>query len=264
VRPQPGARPARGDPKGFFMRRFAVTTALLTGLLGLPAGAEMTADERDALRAEIRAYLVENPEVLVEAMEVLQNREAQAELERDALLVQSKAADIFASPSDWVGGNLQGDITLVEFMDYRCSYCRKAHDEVKELVASDGNIRYVIKEFPILGEASLLSSQFAIAVRLLHGDDAYKAAHDALITLRGEPTADTLGRLAGELGLDPAPILEKMGADEVKAIITANHVLADTMQISGTPTFVLKDQMLRGYVPLEDMRGIVAEARTEG
>lgn len=244
--------------------RLAATTALLTGLLALPVAAEMTTEERDALRAEIRAYLVENPEVLVEAMAVLQEREALAELERDAMLVQSNASDIFASPSDWVGGNLQGDITLVEFMDYRCSYCRKAHDEVKELVSSDGNIRYVIKEFPILGEASLASSQFAIAVRLLHGDDAYKAAHDALITLRGEPTAETLGRLATDLGHDPAPILEKMGAEEVMAIISANHALADGMQISGTPTFVLKDQMLRGYVPLEDMRGIVAKARTEG
>jgi protein-disulfide isomerase len=243
------------------MRRLAATTALVTGLLSLPVAAEMTAEERADLRAEIRAYLVENPEVLVEAMDVLQAREAAAETLRDANLIQASASDIFASPSDWVGGNLEGDITLVEFMDYRCGYCRKAHDEVKELVESDGNIRYVIKEFPILGEASLASSQFAIAVRLLHGDDAYKAAHDALITLRGEPTADTLGRLATELGHDPEPILAKMATDEVLAVISANHALADGMEISGTPTFILNDQMLRGYVPLEDMRTLVAEAR---
>lgn len=246
------------------MRRLAATAAVISALIAPPVLAEMTADERDALRDEIRAYLLENPGVLVEAMDVLQERETAAAVERDALLVQTRASDIFASPSDWVGGNLQGDITLVEFMDYRCSYCRKAHEEVKELVESDGNIRYVIKEFPILGEASLVSSQFAIAVRLLHGDDAYKAAHNALITLRGEPTAEALGRLAADLGHDPAPILEKMGTDEVIAIISANHALADGMEISGTPTFVLKDQMLRGYVPLEEMRNIVAEARKEG
>jgi protein-disulfide isomerase len=246
------------------MRRLLATAALMTALMAPPVLAEMTAEERAALRDEIRAYLIENPEVLVEAMDVLQQREELAALERDSQLVQTRASDIFASPTDWVGGNLQGDITLVEFMDYRCSYCRKAHEEVQELVESDGNIRYVIKEFPILGEASLVSSQFAIAVRLLHGDDAYKAAHNALITLRGEPTAETLGRLATDLGHDPAPILEKMGAEEVIAIISANHALADGMEISGTPTFVLKDQMLRGYVPLEDMRSIVAEARKEG
>lgn len=246
------------------MRRLLATAALMTALMAPPVLAEMTAEERTALRDEIRAYLIENPEVLVEAMDVLQQREELAALERNSQLVQTRASDIFASPTDWVGGNLQGDITLVEFMDYRCSYCRKAHEEVQELVASDGNIRYVIKEFPILGEASLISSQFAIAVRLLHGDDAYKAAHNALITLRGEPSAETLGRLATDLGHDPAPILEKMGAEEVLAIIRTNHALADGMEISGTPTFVLKDQMLRGYVPLEDMRTIVAEARKKG
>jgi protein-disulfide isomerase len=246
------------------LRCLAVTAALTTACLALPLRAEMTAEDRDALRAEIRAYLIENPEVLVEALDVLQAREDAAALERDAQLIQTRASDIFASPADWVGGNPDGDITLVEFMDYRCSYCRKAHDEVRELVTSDGNIRYVVKEFPILGEGSLLSSQFAIAVRLLHGDAAYKAAHDALIALRGEPTAETLARLATELGHEPAPLLERMGTQEVRAIITANHALAETMEISGTPTFVLKDQMLRGYVPLEDMRGIVAEARSEG
>jgi protein-disulfide isomerase len=253
----PSAATRKDNP----MRRLAATASLFAAFLASSASAEMTAGERAALHEEFRAYLMENPEVIIEAMSVLEEREAKAALERDALLIQTQASDIFASPTDWVGGNLQGDITLVEFMDYRCAYCRKAHDEVQELVRSDGNIRYVIKEFPILGEASLLSSQFALAVRMLHGDDAYKAAHDALIDLRGEPSAETLGRLATELGHDPAPILAEMGSDEIRAILTANHALADRMEISGTPTFVLKDQMLRGYVPLMDMRAIVAEAR---
>ncbi len=256
------------------MRRLAalgIMTSLVVSLATL-AHAEgagtpptnMTPEERDALRAEVRAYLLENPEVLVEAMDILQAREETASADRDKLLLQTKAAEIFSSPTDWVGGNLNGDVTLVEFMDYRCGYCRKAHDEVQTLVQTDGNIRYVIKEFPILGEGSLVSSQFAISVRLLHGDVAYKAAHDALIALRGDPTPETLGRLATDLGLDPAPILAKMPTDEVMAIISANHALADTMQISGTPTFVMKDIMLRGYVPLVGMQQILAEVRQDG
>jgi protein-disulfide isomerase len=249
--------------------RPALPAILALGLaLALPAPAALaeeaalSAEERAALRAEIRAYLLENPEVLIEAMDILQAREETAAIERDALLVQAQSDSIFSSPADWVGGNPEGDITLVEFMDYRCGYCRKAHAEVAELVESDGNIRYVIKEFPILGEASILSSQFAIAVRLLHGDDAYKAAHNALIGLRGEPTPETLGRLASDLGHDPAPIMAKMETDEVLQIIRANHALADEMEISGTPTFVLKDTMLRGYVPLDGMREIVADLRS--
>jgi protein-disulfide isomerase len=256
------------------MRRvaaFGILTSLAVSL-ALSAQAEtastpasdMTAEERAALRAEIRAYLLENPEVLVEAMDILQAREETASIERDKMLVQTKAVELFSSPADWVGGNPDGDVTLVEFMDYRCGYCRKAHDEVQALVKTDGNIRYVVKEFPILGEGSLVSSQFAIAVRLLHGDVAYKAAHDALIDLRGDPTPETLSRLATELGHDPAPIFAKMPTDEVMSVISVNHALADAMQISGTPTFVMKDTMLRGYVPLKGMQQILADVRKEG
>lgn len=246
------------------MRRLAATAALATSLLALPAMAEMSDIERDALREEIRAYLLDNPEVLVEAMNVLQSREQDAAAQRDLMLLATNAEAIFASPDDWVGGNPDGDVTLVEFIDYRCGYCRKAYAEVAELVETDGNIRFVVKEFPILGEASLISAQFAIAVRQLHGDTAYETVHDALIDLRGEPNTETLSRLASDLDLEPQPILDRMGSDEVMAVIKANHALADTLEISGTPTFVLKGMMLRGYLPLNVMRDIVAEVRAEG
>ena len=244
--------------------RHLAAAALAAGLMTLPAQAEMTPEERAAFREEVRAYLLENPEVLIEAMDILQSREDQAAANRDLEMLAANQAAIFESPDDWVGGNPEGDIVLVEFMDYRCGYCRKAYTEVEELVKSDGNIRFVVKEFPILGEASLLSSQFAIAVRQLHGDAAYKSAHDALIALRGEPTVDTLGRLAADLGFEAQPILDRMDAPEVMSVIQANHALADKMEISGTPTFVLKSMMLRGYVPLDAMREIVAEVRAEG
>lgn len=248
------------------MRRLALglVASLATTAAMAETPATMSPEERAAFREEVRAYLLENPEVLIEAMDVLQAREEQSAAARDLQMLADNAEAIFASPDDWVGGNPDGDVVLVEFMDYRCSYCRKAYAEVEELVQSDGNIRFVVKEFPILGEASLLSSQFAIAVRQLHGDAAYEAAHDALIELRGEPSTETLARLAGDLGHDPQPILDRMRSDEVMSVIKANHALADVMEISGTPTFVLKDMMLRGYVPLEAMRQIVAEVRADG
>ena len=211
-----------------------------------------------------RNYLLANPEVIVEAMTALQNREDEAAYQRDIDMLQANADIIFNSPADWVGGNPQGDITVVEFMDYRCGYCRKAYEEVEELVKSDGNIRFVLKEFPILGEQSLWSSQFAIAVRMLYGDDAYKAAHDALVTLRGDATPEPLAKLAAELGHDPAAVAAKMGSDEVKAVITANHELATLMEINGTPTFVIDQTMVRGYVPLDGMQQIVDGQRNDG
>jgi protein-disulfide isomerase len=152
---------------------------------------------------------------------------------------------------------------VVEFTDYRCGYCRKAYDEVAELVKSDGNIRFVIKEYPILGDESLISARFAIAVRQAGGDALYEKAHDALIRMRGNPTPETLGQLAGDLGLDPATILASMDSDEVTAVIAANQQLGEKLRINGTPTFVINGTMVRGYVPLDGMREIV-KAQREG
>jgi protein-disulfide isomerase len=236
-------------------------TLALCCLLATPAMAEMTTEERAALRDEIRAYLLENPEVIVEAMNELQAREDLAAAARDQQLLAANMEAILNDGHSWVGGNPNGDVTVVEFMDYRCGYCRKAHDEVNALVTNDGNIRYIIKEFPILGEESLLSSQFAIAVQQLHGADAYKAAHSALITLRADVTAETLGQLATDLGHDPAAILARMGGPEVRAVLEANYALGQTMEISGTPTFVMGKELLRGYVELPQMEALVAAAR---
>ena len=245
------------------MRRTAL--ALATSLFALPALAgglgEMTEAERAAFREEVKSYLLENPEVLVEAMDVLQAKEQEAAANRDLEMLAANKDAIFNDGFSWVGGNPDGDITVVEFVDYRCGYCRKAHDEVAELVKSDGNIRFVMKEFPILGEESLASSKFAIAVLQLHGSEVYKTVHDTLIALRGSPDAETLSRVATDLGLDPAPILARMDAPEVKAVIDANYELANTMEISGTPTFVIDNTMVRGYVPLDGMRQIVAGQR---
>jgi protein-disulfide isomerase len=133
---------------------------------------------------------------------------------------------IFNSAFDWVGGNPDGDVVLVEFMDYRCGFCRRAHPEVEDLIELDGNIRYVVKEFPILGEQSVLASQFAIATRIVNGDDAYAQMNDALITMRGDVNEASLAATANELGLDPAPILDAMDDPLVAQTIAYNRDLA--------------------------------------
>ena len=236
--------------------------------LAAPAGAadltEMTPEERAAFRAEVRAYLLENPEVIMEAVAVLEQREAAARDAADRELIAENAEAIFDDGYSWVGGNPEGDITLVEFIDYRCSYCRRAHEDVNELVESDGDIRLVIKEFPILGPDSMASSRFAIAAKQVAGDAAYHAAKEALIRMTGEVNEVTLGRLADSLGLDADAILVQMQSPEVTEEIARTRALADRLGISGTPTFVLPDRMLRGYAPLDAMRQIVAEVRDPG
>lgn len=222
---------------------------------------DMSTAERDSFRAEVRAYLLEHPEVLMEAIRVLETREAQAQAASDSTLIETNRDDLFADAASWVGGNPDGDVTLVEFIDYRCGYCRRAHNEVAELVNGDGNIRFVVKEFPILGEQSLISSRFAVAVLQVAGPDAYKTVHDTLITLRGELDDDALRKLALGLELDADAVLAQMDSPEVTQVLEDNRALAQRLKINGTPSFVVQDELLRGYLPLSQMQTLVAGKR---
>lgn len=245
------------------MKRIALALAMT---LASPALAQeaMTDAERTAFRAEVRAYLMENPEVLMEAIGVLEQREQAAKANSDVTLAQTYAGQLHDDPNSFVGGNPEGDITIVEFMDYKCGYCKKAYPEVAQLLTTDGNIKYIVKEFPILGDQSMLAAQFAIATKIVAGDEAYETVHDTLMEFRGDITQDSLSRLAASLDLDLASISVEMNGAQVAKIINDNRLLGQAMQISGTPTFVVEDQMLRGYVPFDQMVQIVDAIRSEG
>lgn len=238
----------------------------LAATLATPALAdltEMTDAERDAFRAEVRAYLLDNPEVLMEAIAVLEDRQANAEVERDQMAVAANADALFNSAFDVVSGNPEGDVTIVEFFDYRCGYCRRVHPEVEMLIEMDGNIRYIAKEFPILGDQSVLASRFAIATRIALGDEAYETISTALIEMRGDVTEASMTALAEENGLDSQAIMGAMSDPLVDNTIAYNRDLAGRMQITGTPTFIFGDQMVRGAVGFDDMQRIVAAVRAD-
>ncbi|GLT09864.1 DSBA oxidoreductase [Sulfitobacter porphyrae] len=247
-------------------RLFApVSAVVLAAALALPASAmdltELTEAERAQFRAEVRAYLMDNPQVIMEAVELLQSREAEAQAQADVNMVSDNAAAIFDDGYSWVGGNPEGDITLVEFLDYRCGYCKRAHGEVAKLLETDGNIRIIVKELPILGEDSVLASRFAIATKQVEGGDAYKAMNDALMAYSGSITVPAMRRIAETLDLDADAIEARMDSEEVTQEIAQTRALAQTLQISGTPTFVVHDEMLRGYLPYDQMRAIVDDKR---
>jgi protein-disulfide isomerase len=246
------------------MKRLFATTALL-GALATGAFAadlkEMTDEERALFRAEVRAYLFENPEVIMQAVEILQQREQQQQVQADIDLVSTHADAIFNDGYSFVGGNPDGDITLVEFLDYRCGYCKRAHGEVAELLESDGNIKWIVKELPILGDASVIASRFAIAVKQVAGGDSYHAVADALMAFQGDITLPALRRLGSTFGLDMDAVEARMDSPEVTAEIEQTRALAGLLQISGTPTFVMQDELLRGYLPLDQMQALVADKR---
>ncbi len=246
------------------MRRlFAALTTCFA--LSLPAAAldldAMSEEERAAFGAAVRDYLLENPQVIMDAVAILEERQAAAQAEADLALVENSKTALFEDGMSFVGGNPDGDITLVEFLDYRCGFCKRAHPEVGKLLSADGNIRLIIKEFPILGDQSVLASRFAISAKNIAGPEAYKALSDALMEFPGDITMPALSRMARTLGLDSDAIEDGMDAPEVTRELQANRALAQQLRITGTPTFVVEDELLRGFLPFDQLQAIVDEKR---
>lgn len=236
----------------------ALAAALTAG--AAPAQEALSPAEAAAVDARIRAYILENPELLIEALDILEQRRKAEQASLDGDLVFQNAAALFEDGHSHVFGNPDGDVTIVEFSDYRCSYCKAAHPQVAELLRSDGDVRLVLKEFPILGADSTLATRVAMAARRLD-PAAYPALHDAMMTFRGPLNEASIFRLATETGLDEARLRDEMNAPEIADAIRQNYELARTLRIEGTPGFVIGDQIVRGFVQLDQMRALVEEAR---
>ncbi|UPH70664.1 DsbA family protein [Abyssibius alkaniclasticus] len=245
------------------MRRLLITLSLC--LFGLNANAQnfsdMTPDQRTAFGEAVRSYLLENPEVVMEAVAILQERESQAAVNNDRELALRYQSQLNDDGYSFVGGNPDGTINLVEFIDYRCGYCRRAHAEVRALVAANDDIRYVIKEFPILGEDSVVASRAALAVLVNDGEEVYYKMNDLLMTFEGPYNDATLEDMALEAGADPVRMAELMNTPLITDMIANNRALAQRIQITGTPTFVFGNQMVRGYVSPDVMNALLEDAR---
>ncbi len=226
---------------------------------------EMSATERAAFGAEVRAYLLANPEVILEVIDVLDTRKAERTAITDLALVQQNYDALAHDGYSFVGGNPDGAITIVEFSDYKCGYCKRAHVEVQALLAANDDIRLVIKEFPILGDESMLAAQAAVSI-LTKQPEYYAEFNDLLMLHNGAPNSInpvTLAEIATNIGADAILMRDHMNDPLVQQIIARNHALGRDMQIRGTPAFVIGSALLRGYMPLAGMQNMVDNARTE-
>lgn len=238
-----------------------IAALLLTATPALAFDISAMSDaEKAAFGEAVREYLMTHPEVLVESINVLEERRAASEVENDVALVAANQDAIFDDGHSWAGGNPDGDVTMVEFIDYRCGYCRKFNEQVHDIVESDGNIRLILKEFPILGQDSETSARFAVAAKQIGGDEAYLKAHEELMELRGAPSPEALGKIAAEIGIDGDEVLNTMNTESVSAVLRENRQLAERMAIMGTPTFIIGDTLLRG-MPANGLEATVAAAR---
>ncbi|HEX6142693.1 MAG TPA: DsbA family protein [Geminicoccaceae bacterium] len=228
------------------------------GLAPAPSAEEPAQLPAGEVERIVREYLMREPEVIYEALQELQRRQAEQATERQRLaLVQNRDA-LLNDPAAPVGGNPDGDVTLVEFFDYRCTYCRRVVDSVQELLDEDPKLRMVFKELPVLGEESVRAARAALAAKK---QDGYIPFHFALMRA-SDLSRDAILALAEEQGLDPDRLAADMQSEDVSRAIDANYQLANALGIEGTPAFVIGDQLVPGAIDKARMRALIQEARS--
>lgn len=224
---------------------------------GTPAFAagEMSQDQLDQ---RIHDYILAHPEVLVQALQSLDERQREAEAAQAKQVLKARADDIFRDKQSPVGGNADGDVTLVEFFDYNCPYCRQMAPIMDQAVGDDPQLKIVYKEFPILGPDSLFAAKAALAA---DKQGKYVAFHKALYGSRTRVTEAVVLKIAGEAGLDVERMKSDMQQPDIQARIDRNTELAQALRITGTPGFVVGDQIFPGATNLETMEKLIRQAR---
>jgi protein-disulfide isomerase len=243
-------------------RLFAAAAAALLAF-SLPAVASGTFS--DAQKSEIgqivRDYLMAHPEVLMEVSQALEAKQKLAETEQRQSALTANADAIFRSPRDHVAGNPKGDVTMVEFFDYNCGWCKKAKPEVFSLIEQDKNLRVVLKEFPIFGGDSDYAAKAAIASRK---QGKYWELHTAMFAHEGKVTVAVVDEIAAAQGIDVAKLKADMELPEVAQEIADNQALAQSLAINGTPAFIIDTRVTPGYLPAGELMAEIAAVRGGG
>jgi len=216
--------------------------------------------ETKQIEEVVRAYLMRHPEVLIDALTAYQQRKEQDERAAQKVAFSNARSVLLSDPGSPTGGNREGDVTVVEFFDYQCPYCKTASTTLHNLLSEDRGLRVVYKELPILGPASVVGAKAALAVAR-QGMTQYVAFHRALMDNRGPISLQTVLDLARGLGIDVQRLQRDMDHPAVAEQIARNLELARTLGISGTPAFVIGDELVPGAIARQELVRLVAKAR---
>lgn len=244
--------------------RLAVPAAFLAGVAVavLPAWLVQRNQEPPLRSAEVETivagYLREHPDVIIDAIRSYQARAEQAQRQGMQDVVRARWDEISRQPDDPVLGNPQGDVTLVEFFDYRCGYCKRAFPDIVALKEHDPQLRIVLKEFPILGPESVIAAQASLAARQ---QGKYAELHEALMQVQGQLDEARIMSVAEQVGLDLDRLRRDMDSPEVEAVLQRNFALAEELGIRGTPAFLTRNRIIPGAVGVEALKSMIAEAR---
>jgi protein-disulfide isomerase len=219
------------------------------------AAADLTVEQIEKI---VRDYLMREPEVVLEALQEMQRREAEAAAERQRAAIAKNQKQLLDDPHSPIAGNPDGDVTVVEFFDYRCTYCRRVVSSLRELLDEDRGLRVVLKDMPVLGPDSVRAARAALASRK---QDGYVPFHFALMATDDLSLAG-IRATAKAVGLDPDRLEADMEAPEVNAVLEANYALAQELGIEGTPAFVIDGQLIPGAIEKARLEHLIDEARS--
>jgi len=246
--------------------RSIVTASALAALAcagGAPLRAETFSDaQRGEIERIVKEYLVAHPEVVQEAMTELEKRQAAAEAVKHKEGVANNSKALFQSSHQVTLGNPSGDVTMVEFFDYNCGYCKRALTDMLGLMHDDPKVRVVLKEFPVLGPGSVEAAQVAVAVRMQDKDGKkYLEFHQKMLNGRGQADRAHALAVAKDLGFDVGRLEKDMAGEEAKATIEENMRLAEALGLNGTPSYIIGSETVVGAVGLAALKEKVAAAR---
>jgi protein-disulfide isomerase len=222
----------------------------------------LTGPQRSEVESIIREYLLKNPELIEEVMRELEKRQSAAESAKAQNTIKDNAQILFNSPRQVTLGNPKGDVTMVEFFDYNCGYCKRAMGDMLELMKTDPNLRVVLKEFPVLGEGSVQAAQVAIALNMQDkGGKKYLDFHQKLLNTRGGVDKAKAMAAAKDAGADMARLEKDMASPEIKTTLEETFRLAEPLGLNGTPSYVIGENVVIGAVGLSELKGKINAAR---
>lgn len=224
---------------------------------GLAAEPSLDPAARQSMEQMIEQYIRSHPEVIEQSLQALEAKREAEEKERQKVAVSKHQKELLNDPASPVSGNPSGDITVVEFFDYRCGYCKKAAGAVTQLQKEDRRVRVIYKDFPILGEVSELAAKAALASK---AQGKHQAFHEALLASKGEMTKESILTVAGEIGLDTKRLEADMTKPEWQQVIDRNRTLAKELGISGTPGFIVGTELVPGALDVNGLKELIARA----
>ena len=211
----------------------------------------------DLTDAAIERYIRAHPEVIVQSLQAMEVKREAEQRERHKVALAAKQSELISDPTSPVSGNPKGEITLVEFYDYRCGYCKQAAAAVTDLQKQDPRVRVVYKDFPILGESSVLAAKAALASQT---QGKHQAFHEALLASHADLSKAEILKVAASVGLDPKRLEADMANPKWQVVIDKNRALAHELGISGTPGFIVGNELVPGALDLNGLKELIARA----